>query len=116
MSNEPLGQVEDVAEEESPEAEWLDNLPDKIGFHSGIATNQLTGSTYSFVDRDGLVGRGKFKGKELAILNVNKKGDVLVQLKDTIGTGKVDKSVRANISYKKLRANLEDLILKPLNP
>lgn len=110
--SEGRGQVEDVEEEES----WLDSLPDKSSFHSGIATNELTGSTYSFVDTDGIVGGGKFQGKELAILGVNKKGNVLLQLKDTIGTGKVDAKVRANISYKKFKANLEDLNLKPLNP
>lgn len=112
VSSEGRGQVEDVEEEES----WLDSLPDKSSFHSGIATNELTGSTYSFVDTDGIVGGGKFQGKELAILGVNKKGNVLLQLKDTIGKGKVDAKVRANISYKKFKANLEDLNLKPLNP
>tara|TARA_R110000823_G_scaffold111411_3_gene232340 strand:- start:4257 stop:5780 length:1524 start_codon:yes stop_codon:yes gene_type:complete len=108
-------QVEDVADAESPESEWLDNLPDKSSFHSGIATNELTRSTYSFVDTDGLIGKGKFRGKELAILGVNKGGNVLVQLKDTIGTGKVDKSVRANIGFKKFKANLEDFDLKPFS-
>jgi len=106
------GVVEDLSEAD----EWLENLPTKSSFHSGIKTNELTGSTYSFVDTDGLIGSGKFKGKELAILGVNKNGNVLLQLKDSIGTGKVDASVRANISYKKFKANLEDLNLKPLNP
>ena len=75
----------------------------------------MTGDTYSFVDTDGLIGKGKFRGKELAILGVNKGGNVLVQLKDTIGTGKVDKSVRANIGFKKFKANLEDFDLKPFS-
>jgi hypothetical protein len=112
---ESRGGVEDV---ESPEAEWLDNLPDKNGFTSGLVSNQLTRSTYSFVDTDGIYSGGKFKGKELAIIGVDKrpKGNVLLQLKDTIGKGKADKSVRVNRIYKKFREeDLQKLNLKPLN-
>lgn len=116
---ESRGAVEDVADAESPEAEWFDNLPDRNnGFLSGIKTNQLTGSTYSFVDTDGIYSGGKFKGKELAIIGVDKrpKGNVLLQLKDTIGKGEADASIRVNRSYKLFReTDLQKLNLKPLN-
>ena len=107
------GQLEEIDTEEQ---NWLDSLPDKSQFHSGKGSNELIAPTFSFVDTEGVVGRGKFKGRELIIAGINKKGNVLVQLKDTVGKGKVGDEVRGNISYKKFVGLVDDLDLKPVQP
>ena len=83
-------------------------------FHTGKSKNKMTDDTFSFVDTDGILGGGKFKGKEVVILGINKKKNVLVQLKDTVGTGEsVPDNVRANISYNKFLRERKNLDLIP---
>ena len=109
---EAQGQVEDYDDIK----EWLDTLEDteNNSFHTGKVKNQMTNDTFSFVDTDGIIGRGKFKGQEVVILAINKKANVLVQLKDATGTGqRVGDEVRGNISYKKFLEERKNLDLKP---
>ena len=99
------GEVEDV--EESEGSQWLDNGPAKGKFRSGKKTNKPTGQTYSFVDTKGLIGKGKFKGKELVVVGYDKGKYVNFQLKDTFGTGV--ESINENEGRKLYRDFKEDV-------
>ena len=129
---EGRGAVEEFEEDEpEPEPEpsgsfnqFLDGLKDsgQTSFHSR-PQNLIASPTFSFVDTDGIIGdretAGKFKGKEVVIVAINKgaKGRVVFQLKDNIGKGiKVDEQKRGSMTYRIFKSHIEDLNLKPLNP
>ena len=106
------GEVEEVDEI----GEWLDTLKDSGNnpFSTSQKKNKMTRDTYSFVDTGGIIKKDGVRGKEVVILAINKNKSVLVQLKDTVGTGEeVGDGVRANISYKKFLENRKNLDLKP---